>query len=340
MSLNARSTPNTDDATLKFYTSPVKQNPESHWSHRQKSAAAKLFPDYVADPANAIDINGKPVFDCTFNHKYEVTENEMSDFQKIAWKQYLLYKTTLKVDRRDTVYEALATSDTTNSSNLHNWLGAPFPVIEPKPSPGELFYTIRWYEHISALACSLGFYAYLRAKPSIRFSAAYIGAQRGAFYWTFGMLEFGLGHRASCRLRGTIENEREADIFGVVENKSRLEEKVKFWEKYRAYKEEWMKRYDYYVYGLRPGERFTLLSSCHFPPAPVLFNKRTDFKLRRNPFLLSEQPATPAEIDKLYKHFARTQGNRTPHPLELHRPEVKYYGAEGAVLGARGGMMT
>jgi hypothetical protein len=297
--------------TLKFWLpwSETRQNPERDWSDRQRSAAATLWPDHVPDPANAIDIN---------------------DIQKLNWKQYQLFKTTLKIDRRDSVYQAFATSDFTNGSAAHNWLGAPFPIIEQRPTPGELIMSIRWYEHVGAFVSSLTFYAYIRGKPSARYAAASVAAQRGMCYWTFLMLEMGLGHRSSNRLRGCIENDYECEKYGVLENQQRLAEKAKYWEKYRKYKEEWMKRYDYYVFGMRPGERYTLLSPCHIPPAAVLFSKRTDFKLRKNPFILSEHKVTPAEMKTAHDAMGG-ESNFTPGWIQNLRAESKYYGPMGAL---------
>jgi len=203
------------DTQFSFYfgRQDAKKNPEANWTDHQRSAAARLFPNQIADPANMIDANGKPIFDCSFNHRYEITEKEMTDHQKLAYKQYLLYKATLKVDRRDTVYQAFATADFTNMSAAHNWLGAPYPVIEPNPTPGELMYAVRWYEHLGAFTWALGFYGYTRAKPSVRFSASLISAQRGCFFWSWAMLECGLCVRSMSRLQGKMENEFECNSF-------------------------------------------------------------------------------------------------------------------------------
>jgi len=118
----------------------------------------------------------------------------------------------------------------------------------------------------------------------------------------------------------------------VLENEERLKEKARYWEKYRAYKEEWMKRYDYYVFGMRPGERYTLLSPCHVPPAPVAFGKKTDFPMRKNPFVLSNAPISKVEMEKLRKHF-RDHHTHAPHPREFHAPELKYFNQSGVNVG-------
>merc|ERR1711991_72810 len=143
----------------------------------------------------------------------------------------------------------------------------------------------------------------------------------------YGMLEGGLCFRAMNRLGGKVENDVECERFGVMESKARLEEKAKYWERYRKYKEEWMKRYDYYVFGMRPGERYTLFSPCHYPPAAVVFNKRTDFPMRKNPFILSDQPLTTAQKQQAIEHLRAKEG--TPHPAEFGRPEMKYHGPLG-----------
>lgn len=318
------------DAQPWFYkgvNGVTRQNPEADWTDKQRAAAAMLYPDKVPDPANAIDVNGKAVFDASFTHKYQVTEKDMTDMEKIMFKQYQLFKATLKIDRRDSIYEAFATADFTNGAQTHNWFGAPYAVIEPRPHIGDLFITIRWYEHIAAAATSVLFYAWIRGKPQTRYSGAYMNLQRGMLFWSFFMFEGALGIRAMNRLRGCLENDVECERFGVMESSFRLAEKAKYWERYRKYKEEWMKRYDYYVWGLRPGERFSLFSPCHLPPMPVLYNKRTDYQMRKNPFILSERPISESQKVAAMEYL-RMKG-RTPHPLDITRPERKYYGPLG-----------
>jgi hypothetical protein len=316
----------------------TRQNPQENWSGKHKEVADKLYPDFISDAANGIDIHGKPVFDATNPHKYVVTEKEMTDYEKISFRQYQLWKTTMKIDRRDSMYEAFATSDYTNGSAVHNWLGAPFPIIEPNPTPGELMYAVRWYEHLGAILASCTFFAYVRGKPQVRYTGAAMTPQKGLIPFAFIFMEFMNGHMASSRLMGKVENEYECMRFGVVESPARLAEKAKYWERFRKYKEEWMKRYDYYVYGMRPGERYSFLSPCHFAPASVLFNKRTDYPMRKNPFILTETTMTPAQRREASEFVGKMNPGRSPRPIDFDRPENKYYGPDGPTEVRGGGV--
>ena len=320
-----------NDAVLSAYSpwAKTRQNPESEWSPKQREAASRLFPDHIADPANMLDIHGRPIFDATFTHKYEVTEKEMTDHERVAFRQYQLWKTTLKIERRDNMYAAMATSDYTNGTAAHDWLGSPFPIIEPKPTITEVMRTVRWYEHTGAFITSIGLYAQLRARPAVRYTGASVQTQRSMVPFYFGMFEFLNGYRAMDRLKGFVRNDYECERFGVLESPARLAEKARYWERYRRYKEEWMKRYDYYVYGMRPGERYTFLSPCHFPPLPIAYNKRTDWPMRKNPFVLVERPLSAIEKKQAIDYLRAKPA--TPHPLDLMRPENKYYGPEGPV---------
>ena len=315
----------------------TRQNPEEAWSTKHKEAAETLYPDFISDAANGIDIHGKPVFDSTHPHKYVVNEKEMTDYEKISFRQYQLWKTTMKIDRRDSMMQAFATSDFTNASAMHNWLGAPFPIIEPNPTLGEVTYGIRWYEHMAAAAFSMMFYAYVRGKPSVRFTNASMTPQKGTMPFVFGVMEFMNGQLSTSRLQGKMDNEYECMRFGVLESPARLAEKAKYWERLRKYKDEWMKRYDYYIYGMRPGERYSFLSPCHFPPAAVIFNKRTDYPMRKNPFILTETTMSLSQRREASEFLGKMNPNRPARPIDLDRPENKYYGPDGPTEVRGGG---
>ena len=89
----------------------------------------------------------------------------------------------------------------------------------------------------------------------------------------------------------------------------------------KDYKEEWMRRFDYHVWGMRPGERTGLFSACHFPPYPVAFCTRTDFPMRKNPFILSSKPISKLRLDSMQSYFWAEDADT---PIERARPEVNY----------------
>jgi hypothetical protein len=288
----------------------------------QKEVGQRLYAEgKIMDPVGCVDSNGKPIFDASAHMQYNVTEKEMSDADKLAWRTYQLYKLTMKVERRDSVYQALVGSDYTNGQPTHHFLGAPYPVIEPNPYIGELLTGVRWYEHIFSAVSAIGYYQYIRTKPNIKYSYTSLHVQKWTFMFLYVFFEMCCMQRSLLRLQGRIPNEPECHKFGVLESKERLEKKVEYWRKYKAYKEEWMRRWDYHVWHMRPGERYQLWSSCHFPPYPVLFSSKTDFPMRKNPFVLSSKPIGELRLDCQAAHYY-PKGATTP--VEAERPEIKY----------------
>jgi hypothetical protein len=306
----------------------AQRNHPDQMSPQKAAAVAQLFPDHVPDPA-CIKDNGKPVFDATFTSTYKLTEKDMSEPELLAWKNFQLYKTSMKIDRRDSVYMALAASDYTNFKVSDHWLGAPYPIIEPNPFMAEVMFGVRWYEHIMSVFFGFGFFVWFRTKPTVRYSPLNVFVQKCSILWMFVMMEMNWGYRSIARLQGRVHNEPECFKYGVVETPRRLEEKIKYWRKYKAYKDEWMRRFDYHVWGMRPGERQTFFSSCFISPFPVLFCEKTEFPMRKNPFILSSKPISKLRLDSMASYYYAKDANT---PIEQARPEVNYI--------YRGGMAT
>ena len=290
----------------------------------QTEVGNQLFADgYIPDPVGCVNVDGKPVFDASVPQLLNVSEKEMKDSDKMAWKVYSLWKTTLKVERRDSIYEALASGEYSNMSAAHHFLGTPYPVIEPHPHIWEIMVSIRWYEHIASAFITAGFYNYMRVKPVIRYSHLNMAVQKASMWFCFFFMECMFGDRAWLRLQGKISNEAECYKFGVLETRDRLEKKVEYWKKFKKFKAEWMRRWDYHVWGQRPGERYSLLSACHFPPYPVMFCEKTDFPMRKNPFLLSSKPLSEYKLEPLSNHWY-PEAKGTSYPVVEGHPEFKY----------------
>lgn len=277
--------------------------------------------DRLPDPAHMIDSNEKPLVDVTFPAKFSPAEKEMSDREKLAWKNYQLYRLTLKMDRRDTVYEALATSDYPYFRPTQHWMGSPFPVIEPHPFVGEVFTGMRWYEHVTSAVTAVLYYQYIRMKPMIRYSGTNWFTHKYMLFFVFSMMEFNFGYRSIWRLQGQVPNEPECYKYGICETPDRLRMKSEYWGKFRAYKEEWCRRWDYYMWGMRPGERLTFFSGCWMPPWPVRFNTKYDFPIRKNPFVLTDQAVRDMRLEH---NTSFTYAEGADSYIERARPEVKY----------------
>lgn len=275
----------------------------------------------IADPAHMIGENGKPIVDVTFPAKFAATEKEMTDREKMAWKNYQLYKVTLKLDRRDTVFEALATSDYPHFRVTQHWMGAPFPIIEPHPFVGEVFSGMRWYEHTFSVAFAILYFQWIRFKPTTRYGGSNWYSQKAIMIGVFAMMEFNFGYRSIWRLQGMVPNEPECFKYGICETPDRLRKKAEYWGKFKAYKEEWCRRWDYYMWGMRPGERFSLMSACWMAPWPVRYNTRYDYPIRKNPFVLTDQSIRDMRLDHNVGFY---YAPGTDSYIERARPEVKY----------------
>lgn len=293
----------------------------------QKQVGDALFAEKkVPCPVGCVDTNGKPIFDATRPFQHAVSEREMNDHSKQIWKTYSLWRTSLKVERRDSVYEAFTSGEYSNYSAAHHFLGTPFPIIEQHPHIYELCVAIRWYEHLVSGAIVAAFYNYMRTKPALRYGHLNMTSQRGFIFFMYCFTECMFAERAWLRLQGRIENEAECHKFGVQETKARLEKKVEYWKRYGAYKEEWMRRWDYHVWGMRPGERFGFWSPCHFAPYPPMFCEKTDFPMRKNPFLLSAKPLSEFKLEPLNSHWYPIYSEDSV--TEGH-PELKYLWRRG-----------
>lgn len=262
------------------YGKPVTQKPISPNS-------VNYYPDKIEDPAAMFDGNNKPIYDASNHTKFAVSEKEMSDHQKMAWKQFQMWRTTLKIDRRDTVLEALTSGDYPHSRVSHHWLGTPYPVIEPHPTISEVLISLRWYEHVASAVFAVLYFQWARSKPVIKYSGSNWFAQKAIMIFVFSCLEFNWGYRVIWRLQGTAPNEPECYKYGVYETPARLKIKAERWRRFKAYKEEWMRRWNYCMWGMRPGEQYTLLSACWMSPWPVRYNEKFDYPVRKNPFKLS-----------------------------------------------------
>ncbi len=186
----------------------------------------------------------------------------------------------------------------------------------------ECWKATRWYEHLVGPFLTVAAFTYQRVKPVIRYSSYNIRTIRGVSLFVTCFSEIVFGQRGQARLQGRVNNEYECDKFGVLESPARLKQKAENWEKFAAYKEEWMKRFDYYVYGMRPGERFTFFSQLHVPPFRVRYNKRSDYPMRKNPYFLSTYSVKDYRLESPgFTHYPKGKGET---PLEASRPETRY----------------
>jgi len=288
--------------------------------------ASKFYPEYLPDPVGCVDGNGKPIFDVSFTHKYTTKEKEMSDQQKLALKTFQLYRTAIKVERRDNILQALSGSDYTSASPRHHWLGTPWPIIEPNPHFAEVMIGVRWYEHGLALATGVLYFQFIRARPFIRYNATNWFMHKMAAYCMFGLMEGAMGFRSYCRLLGMFENTHESYKYGVYETPERLRFKHENWVKLEKYKDEWCKRWDYYMWGMRPGERWKIFAVCIGNPYPVTYNKIFDYPMRKNVYWLSSKPITEFTLDARIGHDYSFDDSS---PAMNQRPELKYLWTSG-----------
>lgn len=276
-----------------------------------------------------VDTNGKPVFIATNHKRYMATsDRQLTDQEQLHWKVFQLYKATLSVERRDSVYQSLTTSDFANYRLTEHILGTPFPVIEHEPSVWDCFNGLRWYEHTISASIGVGYNYWIRSKPSLR-HVHIRGMSRSATLWMNVLAtEMLFMYRSFWRLTGVAPNDAECKYFGVLEDSTRLKQKADLWAKYAAYKEEWCRRWDYHVFGIRPGERFSLFSACMLPPKPILFNTTTDYPMRKNPYFLSTTPLRDMFLENPF--ITHLPQRVKDYPLAQVRPEVAqlYHGPD------------
>ncbi|CBH17726.1 NADH-ubiquinone oxidoreductase complex I, 21 kDa subunit, putative [Trypanosoma equiperdum] len=266
--------------------------------------------------------DGRPIFIATDHTKFTPsTKQELTDQQKLAWKSFQLWRTTLGIERRDNVYKTLTNSDYTNFRLGTHILGTPYPVIETVPGFFDVFKAVRWYEHAISLAVALGYGYWIRSKASTRYSRMMPMSRTSITMLTFISTDLCFCYRSMYRLTGYLPNEYECFKYGVLEDKDKLQRKKELWEKYANHKREWCRRYDYHVYGIRPGETFSFFSACMIPSWEPRYNTRTDYPPRKNPYFLT---STPLRDTFLESPFTYEIPKDETVPLVRERPELKY----------------
>jgi hypothetical protein len=263
----------------------------------------------------------KPILLACDSAKYIPTENrQLTDQEQLQWKSFQLFRSSLSMERRNSVYQSVVGVDTANIRSTTLVLGTPFPVIDASPSVYECFVASRWYEHATAFALTAGYSYWLRSKASLRASNLRSMTREVLGITNFLGFEFLFAFRSMQRLTGELSNIPECEYYGVMEDSQRLKEKAALWARYANYKEEWCRRWDYHVLGIRPNERFSVFSACIFPPVQVRYNTRTDFPLRKNPYFLSNTPLRSMFLENPF--INEIPKGKKNYPLATARPEV------------------
>eukprot|EP00760_Papus_ankaliazontas_P003324 PhM_4_TR11550/c0_g1_i2/m.83916 len=279
-----------------------------------------LYPKYIPDPHGCIDANGKSIIDLSHPAVYNITEKkELTDAERMTYKQFELYRLLKRMERRDNVFQALTTSDFTNTSTVQLYLGTPYPVIEPNPHVFEVYWGIRWYEHVLAGVAGAMYFLWARTKPGTRYGSLLQSSKWLGVGWGV-LVDWGWTYRSLLRLTGQSPNEAECFKYGVLESPERLKEKADLWRQYAEYKDEWMRRYNYHVWGMRPGETFSFFSAMHAPPLPVRYNTRFDYPRRKNPYVVHRTDIQNFKLD-LGIGFGYTSNDPF---LSVQRPDTKY----------------
>lgn len=270
-----------------------------------------------------VNANGKPVFIASEPSRYVPTQDrQLTDQEQLQWKSFQLYRTSVSLERRDSVYQSIVGVDSANMRITNLVLGTPFPVIDASPSMYDCFAATRWYEHLFCIGTTLAYSYWIRSKPSLRSANLRNMTREVISLANFVGCEFLMAFRSMSRLTGESPNEPECDYYGVMEDATRLQEKAELWKKYAAFKEEWCRRWDYHVLGIRPGERWSFFSACMLPPAPVRFNTRTNYPMRKNPYFLSNTPLHKMFLENPFiNEIPKGEKN---YPLTRARPEVAY----------------
>lgn len=269
----------------------------------------------------AVDPNGKSQFYVANKSLFYNKEvDQLSDIQRIEWKSFQLWKSTTSIERRDSIYQAINQSDF-QFHVTHHILGSPYPVIEPVPGIMECTCAIRWYEHGLCLFGTILYLKYLTSSPKMRWNNIAYSGRRALTGGVFFGLEGIVAHRSYERLIGLAENDYEATKYGVFESADRLEKKKVLWTKFKEYKEEWMRRYDYHLMGLRPGDTYSLNTPSIAPTWPVRFATKTDYSPRKNPFMLSSKPVHDMWIESGYMYNMKSFPDT---PEAQARPEITH----------------
>ncbi|KAK7197436.1 NADH-ubiquinone oxidoreductase complex I, 21 kDa subunit [Novymonas esmeraldas] len=272
--------------------------------------------------AGGIDGAGKPIFVATEHTRFSAREDrELSDQEQLAWKSFQLWRTSLSIERRDSVYQTITNGDYTNFNLTRHIMGTPYPVIDNTPSILNTAAGVRMYEHGISFLVAYSYSMWVRSKASLRHVHLHRATRMSVSFGTFMFTDLCFWYRSMFRLSGFLPNDYECRKFGVMESQERLEQKKEMWEKYSAYKREWCRRFDYHVYGIRPGETLSLFSACWLPAWGTSYGTVTDYPLRKNPYFLS---ATP--LRDMYTEYSFTiEPPRSANsPLPHARPEVLY----------------
>lgn len=268
-------------------------------------------------------VGGKPIFLATEHTKYapSTAHRQLSDQEQLAWKSFQLWRSTMSVGRRDKIYHDIANSEYTNFHLAYHLMGTPYPIIENNVGFIECFMAVRPYEHLISVGCAAAYSLWIASKASTRNVAAKGITSRLICYLNFSMAEIAFCYRSMMRLTGHLPNDLECRKYGVLEDKERLEQKKKLWDQYAAYKKEWCRRYDYHVYGIRPGTNWSLLSACWIPNWAPRYNTVTDYPPRKNPYFLSSSPLSEMFAEN---QFVAQIPKSNAVPLIRARPEFKY----------------
>ena len=265
----------------------------------------------------------RPLYWAADPKSYAPTEKDgLSLTEKLQMRNFQLWKVTSAIDRRDTVMQMYIQNETsTGGSHKSMLLGTPFPIVEPSPSINEAMTAIRWYEHMTAVVIPLCYNYWLKSKPRTRRSFT----NRTHLFMTMGnifLLDFGMIHRSTSRLTGHSPNDYECHKYGVYETPERLAKKAELWKKYADYKTEWVRRFNYYAWGIRPGEESSFFSPCWWAPAAVRYNVKTDYQPRKNPMFLTPVRLVEQRVQKPFFNYIPRVSQKGP--IFEARPELKY----------------
>lgn len=265
---------------------------------------------------------GRPVFLANEHTKYTGhVDRELTDQEQLAWKSFQLWRAAQSVERRDMVYNAIINSEYTSFHLTTHILGAPYAIVDTEPSVLTCIKCVRPYEHAFSLLVAYSYSIWIRSKPSAHIHRILGSTRRTAVFGTFVMTDMMFVYRSSMRLIGRAANDYECRKYGVIEDRERLEQKKALWERYAAYKREWCRRYDYHVYGIRPGENWSLFSACWLPMWTPAYNTVTDYPRRKNPYFVTTTPV---------RDLCNDNALHTPTPNDLKvplvqaRPEFQY----------------
>lgn len=269
-----------------------------------------------------VNESNRPIFLSTEHTRYAPsTTRELTDQEQLAWKAFQLWRTSKSMDRRDSVYNTIINSDYTNFNLAFHIMGSPFPVIDNTPHLMEVFRCIRWYEHLTSFSAAYMYSMWIHSKATTRAAKMLPASLTLITCGTFCMMEVAFGYRSLFRLAGFLPNDYECRKYGVLEDSARLQRKKALWDRYAAYKKEWCRRFDYHVYGIRPGENWSLFSACWFPSWEPIYGRETCYPRRKNPYFITAKPLEDIFTEnRSFTDITKTESS----PLIKVRPELKY----------------